>query len=37
MFKTVRKTSQEKLRPTPQQERQLEAILWRCRTLSNLS
>src|SRR5262249_14478929 len=23
------------LRPTPQQERQLEAILWRCRTLYN--
>jgi putative transposase len=35
MFKAVRKTYQEKLRPTPQQERQLEAILWRCRTLYN--
>jgi putative transposase len=32
---TVRKTYQEKLRPTPQHERQLEAILWRCRTLYN--
>jgi putative transposase len=32
---TVRKTYQEKLRPTPAQERQLEAILWRCRTLYN--
>ncbi len=35
MAETVRKTYQEKLRPTPHQERQLEAILWRCRTLSN--
>jgi putative transposase len=32
---TVRKTYQEKLKPTPQQERELEAILWRCRTLYN--
>jgi putative transposase len=32
---TVRKTYQEKLKPTPTQERQLEAILWRCRTLYN--
>jgi putative transposase len=32
---TVRKTYQEKLRPTPQQGRQLEAIMWRCRTLYN--
>jgi len=29
----VRKTDQEKLRPTPAQERGLEAVLWRCRTL----
>ncbi len=29
------KTYQEKLRPTPQQERQLEFVLWRCRTLYN--
>jgi putative transposase len=32
---TVRKTYQEKLRPTPAQERQLETVLWRCRTLYN--
>jgi putative transposase len=32
---TVRKTYQEKLRPTPAQERELERVLWRCRTLYN--
>jgi putative transposase len=32
---TCRKTYQEKLKPTPAQERQLEVILWRCRTLYN--
>jgi hypothetical protein len=32
---TVRKTHQEKLRPTPAQERELERLLWRCRTLYN--
>jgi len=32
---TVRKTFKEKLRPTPEQERQLEAVLWRCRTPYN--
>jgi transposase len=32
---SVRKTYQEKLRPTPAQARQLEAVLWRCRTLYN--
>ena len=32
---SVRKTYKEKLRPTPTQERQLEAVLWRCRTLYN--
>jgi putative transposase len=32
---SVRKTYKEKLRPTPAQERQLEAVLWRCRTLYN--
>jgi putative transposase len=32
---TVRKTYQEKLRPTPAQERQLAEVLWRCRTLYN--
>jgi putative transposase len=31
----VRKTYQEKLRPTPAQERELERVLWRCRTLYN--
>ena len=34
-MESVRKTSQEKLRPTPAQARQLEAVLWRCRTLYN--
>src|SRR5215472_408966 len=34
-MQTVRKTDQEKLKPTPAQERELEAILWRCRTLYN--
>ena len=29
------KTFKEKLRPTPTQERELEVVLWRCRTLSN--
>src|SRR5258708_6973841 len=32
---TCRKTYQEQLKPTPQQERQLEAVLWRCRTRYN--
>jgi IS605 OrfB family transposase len=32
---SVRKTYQEKLRPTPTQERLLELVLWRCRTLYN--
>src|SRR5260370_42413463 len=32
---TCRKTYQEKLRPTPAQERELEAVLWRCRTRYN--
>jgi putative transposase len=32
---TVRTTYQETLRPTPAQERQLDALLWRCRTLYN--
>jgi putative transposase len=32
---TVRKTYKERLRPTPTQARELEAILWRCRTLYN--
>jgi len=33
--RTWRKTSKEKLRPTPAQERALEAVLWRCRPRSN--
>lgn len=32
---SVRKTYKEKLRPTPAQERALEDVLWRCRTLYN--
>src|SRR5215470_9172469 len=32
---TCRKTSKEKLRPTPTQERALERVLWRCRTRYN--
>jgi len=32
---TCRKTYQEKLRPTPTQERELERVLWCCRTLYN--
>src|SRR5215831_16064887 len=32
---SVRKTYQEKLRPTPAQERELERVLWSCRTLYN--
>jgi Helix-turn-helix domain len=35
MLKTVRKRFKEKLRPTLQHERQLELVLWRCRTLYN--
>jgi putative transposase len=35
MAETVRKTFQEKLRPTQAQERALEEILWRCRELYN--
>src|SRR5271165_6971195 len=34
---TVRKTFKEKLRPTPIQERQLDVVLWRCRTLYNVA
>ncbi|HEV2460726.1 MAG TPA: hypothetical protein VGS80_20420, partial [Ktedonobacterales bacterium] len=36
-METVRKTYQEQLRPTPQQERALEAVLWRCRTLDTVA
>jgi putative transposase len=31
----LRKTYKEQLRPTPTQERALDAVLWRCRTLDN--
>ncbi len=31
----VRKTFKYKLKPTPEQERALELVLWRCRTLYN--
>jgi putative transposase len=31
----MRKTYKEKLRPTPTQERALDEVLWRCRTLYN--
>src|SRR5215472_8400208 len=34
-METVRKTYQEKLKPTPAQERELERVLGRCRTLYN--
>ena len=33
--RTCRTTYQEKLRPTPAQERALEHVLWCCRTLYN--
>ncbi len=32
---TLRKTYKYKMKPTPDQERQLETIVWRCRTLYN--
>jgi putative transposase len=32
---TCRKTYKEKLRPTPAQQRALDAVLWRCRELYN--
>ena len=37
MPETVRKTYKEKLRPTPAQERALDEVLWRCRTLYNIA
>src|SRR5258707_7863838 len=36
-METVRKTYKEKLRPTPAQERALEEVLGRCRTLYNVA
>ena len=32
--RTVCKTDQEKLRPTPEHERALDAVVWRCRARS---
>ena len=37
MPEVVRKTYKEKLRPTPAQERALDEVLWRCRTLYNIA
>jgi hypothetical protein len=34
---SVRTTYQEQLRPTPHQERQLDSVVWRCRTLYNVA
>ena len=34
-MESVRTTYKEKLKPTPEQERALAAVLWRCRTLYN--
>src|SRR5262245_7697589 len=34
---TWRKTFQERLRPTPAQERERERVLWHCRTLDNVA
>jgi transposase len=31
----VRKTFKYKLKPTPEQERELERVLWQCRRLYN--
>src|SRR5215813_2422003 len=36
-METVRKTYQETLRPTPAEERELEGVLWRWRTLYNIA
>jgi putative transposase len=33
----VQKTFKEKLRPTPEQERAMGVVLWRCRTLYNVA
>jgi putative transposase len=35
MSESLRKTYKYTLKPTPEQERQLERVLWRCRTLYN--
>ena len=36
-LETMRKTYKEQLRPTPAQERVLDEVLWRCRTLDNVA
>jgi putative transposase len=36
-MESVRITFKEKLKPTPEQERALDVILWRCRTLYNVA
>jgi putative transposase len=35
--RAIHKTFKEKLRSTPTQERELEAVLWRCRDLYNMA
>src|SRR5258708_33482445 len=35
MSESGRKTFKYKLKPTPEQERELERVLWRCRVLYN--
>ncbi len=35
MPESGRKSYKYKLKPTPEQERALELVLWRCRTLYN--
>src|SRR5690349_20058813 len=35
MSESLRKTFKYNLKPTPEQERQLEGILWQCRRLYN--
>ena len=37
MSESLRKTYKYKLKPTPAQERQLEAVLWQCRRLYNVA
>jgi putative transposase len=35
MAQTIRKAYKYKLKPSPDQERELERVLWRCRMLYN--
>ncbi len=37
MAESLRKTFKYKLKPTPEQERQLEGVLWQCRRLYNVA